>query len=42
MKIPIAIVDDNTQNRLFLVDQINYSVVIQVKDTLFSNNLTIF
>jgi len=25
MKIPIAIVDDNTQNRIFLADQIKYS-----------------
>jgi len=30
MKIPIAIVDDNTQNRNFLVDQIKYSKEISV------------
>src|SRR6201996_2166824 len=30
MKIPIAIVDDNTQNRLFLVDQIKYSDEVSI------------
>jgi DNA-binding NarL/FixJ family response regulator len=30
MKIPIAIVDDNTQNRNFLVDQIKYSNEVSV------------
>jgi DNA-binding NarL/FixJ family response regulator len=30
MKIPIAVVDDNTQNRNFLVDQIKYSKEISV------------
>jgi len=30
MKIPIAIVDDNTQNRNFLVDQIKYSNEVTV------------
>src|SRR6202012_2191857 len=30
MKIPIAIVDDNTQNRNFLVDQIKFSKEISV------------
>ena len=30
MKIPIAIVDDNTQNRNFLVDQIKYSKEVSV------------
>ena len=30
MKIPIAVVDDNTQNRNFLVDQIKYSNEVSV------------
>jgi DNA-binding NarL/FixJ family response regulator len=30
MKIPIAVVDDNTQNRNFLVDQIKYSKEVTV------------
>lgn len=30
MKVPIAIVDDNTQNRNFLVDQIKYSNEVHV------------
>ena len=33
MKIPIAIVDDNTQNRLSLVDQMSYSDEITVSFT---------
>jgi len=33
MKIPIAIVDDNTQNRLFLAEQIGYSEEIAVSFT---------
>jgi DNA-binding NarL/FixJ family response regulator len=33
MKIPIAIVDDNTQNRLSLADQISYSDEITVRFT---------
>jgi hypothetical protein len=30
MKIPIAIVDDNTQSRLFLAEQIGYSDEIAI------------
>ena len=33
MKIPIAIVDDNTQNRLFLAEQIGYSEEISISFT---------
>ena len=31
MKIPIAIVDDNTQNRLSLADQMGYSEEVTVR-----------
>lgn len=33
MKIPVAIVDDNTQNRLSLADQIGYSAEVTVRFT---------
>ena len=38
MKIPIAIVDDNTQNRLSLADQMGYSDEITVRFTAKSGN----
>ncbi len=38
MKIPIAIVDDNTQNRLSLADQISYSDEIMVRFTAKNGN----
>src|SRR6201996_9006003 len=38
MKVPIAIVDDNTQNRNFLVDQIKYSNEVHVIFTAKNGN----
>jgi DNA-binding NarL/FixJ family response regulator len=38
MKIPIAIVDDNTQNRHSLADQISYSEEITIRFTAKNGN----